>query len=528
MPSNDLSHYAEKEAILGSWLENAPATFSFLVDYIQRHLDNYFEFMLPAKDTGSPDEQKERTEALSAFFDEAVDSLKEDLLIEDLPWHLDLRCMDSFILRKLLAQVWHQDFHNAKVRERYRDAEAHLEKRRAELKRKWHPSIPESRKKAKVADTVAGFTPEMVLDSLLDTLRQYHSARYGSIMNDEAIDLKDIVLSNLAPQLEKMFLDGVPTTQQDLEKLDTDTTQRKAAVYMHLVNHYRYVGQARDLNQRIWSQHMSKFYRNSHPCLHYRVMDALPNAESIWVVLAYLPIDEVKPEYTGLLLNIFEMLGALLFQTLTQHALDVYLDPKIERQVGLVGLNIALPIHQPQEAIDNDDRGAPIHELQPCKDALVAKYYRQTTMSAVEKRRETMISKTHQDLINGSERTMSSAGLKSGRVEGLIVLRLVQLKFNSNQLKKLGISIGDTVTIRVEIDPVAAHDFTYATAALPTDPAMRLAIKCTTRAGVEHYLHSSGDEKAQIVNSLVDELEGVPLAESKKKHRRFFKKNYYK
>ncbi|KAL8955846.1 MAG: hypothetical protein Q9183_006505, partial [Haloplaca sp. 2 TL-2023] len=46
------------------------------------------------------------------------------------------------------------------------------------------------------------------------------------------------------------------------------------------------------------------------------------------------------------LINIFEMLSALLFQTLPAEALDKYVEPSILRTPGEKGLNIALPISQ--------------------------------------------------------------------------------------------------------------------------------------------------------------------------------------
>ena len=71
--------------------------------------------------------------------------------------------------------------------------------------------------------------------------------------------------------------------------------------------------------------------------------------ESRFVILARYP------SYTNfesqLDLNILEMWGAVLFQTLRRKALPKWLPPSIEIRLPFVGVNIALPLSQSMRAI---------------------------------------------------------------------------------------------------------------------------------------------------------------------------------
>ncbi|KAL8867608.1 MAG: hypothetical protein Q9174_005552 [Haloplaca sp. 1 TL-2023] len=87
-------------------------------------------------------------------------------------------------------------------------------------------------------------------------------------------------------------------------------------------------------------------YRAKNPSLHYYVWDNFPTVPHVWSVLAYVPLRLVADEYKTPLINVFEMMGTLLFQTLQSEALDKYLDPYIMRTPGRKGLNVALPISQ--------------------------------------------------------------------------------------------------------------------------------------------------------------------------------------
>ncbi|KAL9602485.1 MAG: hypothetical protein Q9219_001778 [cf. Caloplaca sp. 3 TL-2023] len=389
-------------------------------------------------------------------------------------------------------------------------------------KRKFEAPLPSSRKKPRPETTFVGFTPEKVLDYLLSTLKEYHSSRYGGLFKAKGIELKELILSGLSDQLQSMFSDGIPVDHDGLRNLDQVTMTDRPVIYMHLINQYRYVGQARDGGRRIVSQHRSKIYRARNPCLHYSVWDSLTSPEELWVVLAYVPIFEVEPVCRGLLLNVYEMLGSLLFQTLTTDALDIYLVPDIARQTVTTGLNVALPIHQPQLAAESEV-GAPVHELKLSSDTLVLQYYADVKQRATEASRKTRLSQAHLELITGFRRRLTLSNNAAKHVVAFVHVREILLQFYPKQMRMLNIEYGDSVTIKCEVSWLVAHEHAYATDALNGEAARRLAISCTTDAGLSVYWHDGGDTKAQMANSLVDELEGVPIEESRKRDRRWFR-----
>ena len=97
-----------------------------------------------------------------------------------------------------------------------------------------------------------------------------------------------------------------------------------------------------ELSHRL-AQHNSPRFRSRYPSLHYHVME-LENMESAFVVLASsLPGES---EYQTSLINIIEMLGCLIFQTLDAKDLRKYLPEEVEVPLTHFGLNIALPLWQ--------------------------------------------------------------------------------------------------------------------------------------------------------------------------------------
>ena len=146
-----------------------------------------------------------------------------------------------------------------------------------------------------------------------------------------------------------------------------DLDCHRSAVYLHIIwnldddedDFFLYVGQSRDLAKRL-SDHMNPLLRIKHPSLHYYAWDSRPKNLSAFVILAYL--DEPTNFSTGtelvigkddqLKMNIVELWGALIFQTLSERELSKYIDPTttVRRQ----HLNVANPLWQGDSNLEDE------------------------------------------------------------------------------------------------------------------------------------------------------------------------------
>ncbi|KAL8935446.1 MAG: hypothetical protein Q9211_004700 [Gyalolechia sp. 1 TL-2023] len=389
MASSSLVRYTKEQQVLHAMLEYSPTTLRFFVDRMRDHLDDYDITLpstrLPADETESQKGEREAT--LNDYME-----LLED---EKLPPHVDIFFTGRFLQNIILRSVWYQDFHNPTLRVTMLAAEDHL-KRKQTPKRKFTGGSLASRRRPRSENPLIGVSPEVVLDFLLDTLKKYH----GTAM-------------------------GIPTDYEILEKLGQDMSTSQPAIYMHLTNEYRYVGQAKDLSARVSRIHRSKVYRSTNPCLHYYVWEQLEAPVDFWVVLANVPIFHVQPDCRGLLLNIFEMLFALLFQTLPDTALDVYLDPNIALQ-SVRGLNVALPIHQ-CHAVGDSDVGTPIHYLKDSSDPLMRGYYEDTCRRRSETLIKTRLHMALQKFVEGVEITLIPMNYKDGGRSQWLSIRHVRI-----------------------------------------------------------------------------------------------------
>jgi hypothetical protein len=107
-----------------------------------------------------------------------------------------------------------------------------------------------------------------------------------------------------------------------------------------LWSYHLYIGQGENLKARL-REHESPFYRSRNPSLHYHVWDSLPANESTFVILSQCT--EIDP----VALNLLEVWGASIFQTLPKNDLVKYLpdDTVLLLQAGS-HLNVAHPLWQ--------------------------------------------------------------------------------------------------------------------------------------------------------------------------------------
>lgn len=504
-------------------LNNDPTSFAYYIQRMKDDLQHFNPITLPLSGIVG-DEVEQQTKEKNAILNDI-----QEFQFDTLPSVIDPQYTQRCFLEQFLYAVWLEDCYNPKLRETWLEAEGHLTRppRQEFLISK---EVYAARKRLRVEETVTSFSPEGVLDDLLSMLKLHHSSRYNAMLDDPDFNIRKFVLENLAEPLHTMFENGVPTDHTIIQKLDQEMQSSDAAVYMHAFDHYRYVGQARDLHFRVHRQHMDKHYRWKNPSCHYDVWESSSASEDYWVKIADVPIQMLKPEQRGLALNIFEMLGSLMFQTLLDPILDVYLKPEIEHQTATKGLNIHLPLYQGHRdleqarKIDDDDVWVPFNDL-----LCLALEDRLLENSIVDFRnriglacRETRLSKQLQKLIDG-KRCLVTRYVRKGSsrdVSATIILRIINIRIKAKRLEQLGISWGDMITVRCELNPKGHHQDAYAMDAVEDDPANRLAIKCTNDMGVSWYQKAKGDNNAQRANALVDELEGVKIAESRLRARR--------
>ena len=166
-----------------------------------------------------------------------------------------------------------------------------------------------------------------------------------------------------------------------------------------------------------------------------------------------------------------------------------------------------------------------IHYLRDSDDPALRSYYTVMLKKGQETKRLTMLASAHEGFLKGIEKIIAARKLKKGGFKfGWCGAREVQVHFRPDVLQELEVSLGDVVVLRCEISPLENHHSYYALDAHLGDPSLRLGIQVTSKAGKSVYMRSKGDNAAQSANALVDELEGVELKESKKKPRRYFRK----
>ena len=151
--------------------------------------------------------------------------------------------------------------------------------------------------------------------------------------------------------------------RSSLINIGGDLNCHRPAVYLHIIWHpdddneefLLYVGQSIDLKNRL-KDHMNPLNRNRHPSLHYHAWDLRPGNLSAFVVIAYLDNIRTKNSSIGtkddlLKMNIIELWGTLIFQTLPKRELEKYINPTTI--IGRQHLNVFNPLWQGVSNLDD-------------------------------------------------------------------------------------------------------------------------------------------------------------------------------
>ncbi|RDL38571.1 Uncharacterized protein BP5553_02911 [Venustampulla echinocandica] len=203
--------------------------------------------------------------------------------------------------------------------------------------------------------------PAEILEYALSKIRELQAARYSKLLasRDDWVTLLSIYIQSSVWQLcQKPHI-----SRQDLINIGGDLDCHRPAIYLHIIWHpdddneefFLYVGQSIDLKTRL-KDHMNPLNRNKHPSLHYHAWDARPGNLSAFVVLAYL--DDIRANNSSigtkddlLKMNIIELWGTLIFQTLPKRELEKYLNPTTI--IGRQHLNVFNPLWQGVSNLDD-------------------------------------------------------------------------------------------------------------------------------------------------------------------------------
>ena len=294
---------------------------------------------------------------------------------------------------------------------------------------------------------------------------------------------------------------------------------------------YLYVGQSENIQDRI-RRHNDPWNRARHPSLHYHVWDSNPRMNSAFVILG----NTGNPPQ--LQLNLLESWCSLIFQTLQIRDLRTYL-PQGTAQLGC-HLNVAHPLWQSSTSSKQDhyEGKESFRELILTSDPMIAGYYRSLAQAFHELKdssnpllRAYWLAARHRSQVCSSaakmEQTLSKllgGTLKAVRADkkshqtitfGYVNFRIRKQELvleNSSYIHAQGFLTDGSNTERYALD------------ALPEDPAIRFSLKIT---GIDifgksfrRYISSKGETTVKDINTLVDRLCGVKVADIAKTPRR--------
>jgi hypothetical protein len=292
--------------------------------------------------------------------------------------------------------------------------------------------------------------------------------------------------------------------------------------------------------------HRKREYRVKNQCLHYFIWDRgnenkmYEVGEEFVILSAIERVDPVDPY----LLNILEMWGCLMLQTLTKNALTKYLPADMVAPYAGTHLNIAIPLHQAPFRV-MVDTGDPsmyhtsdpmvaqyytslrrrFYELKFSPNAALRNYYANVTRQRVITRVETTNSKKLKEALVGVE--------KSVYVVTSHIYQYFLLSYFAFTISRRWIHLEDGAPIQVRLDLITedelrrkgSHPNVYCTCATRDDPASRLAVfvEGTSATGVPFagWLRSRATKKVFKMNTLVDMLEGGTMFQSRNTPRRW-------
>ena len=246
-------------------------------------------------------------------------------------------------------------------------------------------------------------------------------------------------------------------------------------------------------------EHRSAAHRANCPSLHYYVRDQPGMVEEYVILAETLPDTDNLPIF----LNLLEMLGALLFQTLPEKTLRRYLPPSIPICAPGTHLNVASPLSQGVRGAEKSFAFLYYSDEPLIKAYLETCRIRQSTtcklraLEGIDRPREMkLVSHTIRNQTNGRP-----------DLRAALHLRQVHFYLNEKMLRQIGATCGEKVMVDFELSETDPHPTPYALRSTPDDPAIRLGVRVTGPEGTV-CPSSDGTQIVKSVNTLVDEIEG--------------------
>jgi len=268
---------------------------------------------------------------------------------------------------------------------------------------------------------------------------------------------------------------------------------------------------------------------------------------SAFVVLAYLDVVEQTTgklsEEEHLKMNILELWGCLIFQTLSECELGKYMDPTT--MVRRRHLNVANPLWQTFTTAEDELVGASNSErfkvLLQEADELTCEYYRslqaeffslkdspdptlkayyysrmERSLAALEGVRAKKLKQTLQGLMAGQSKEVCHEPIASPKIcFGSFVFRISKRNYPEAASSK-------EVFAQAFLQETSSADC-YSSAAQESDPAARLNLRITGEhmgQPYSYFVRAGGDRTAGEINALVDFLDGFTKDEILSRPRR--------
>ena len=332
--------------------------------------------------------------------------------------------------------------------------------------------------------------------------------------------------------------------RSSLINIGGDLDCHRPAIYLHIIWHpdddkeefLLYVGQSIDLKNRL-KDHMNPLKRNKHPSLHYHAWDSCPGNLSEFVVLAYL--DDIRTNNSSigtkddlLKMNIIELWGTLIFQTLPKRELEKYINPTTI--IGRQHLNVFNPLWQGVSSLEdvfpNLSRKERFTTLLHGADEITRSYYyslrdeffelknspNPTSRAYYNARRELSLAtladasakkaaQVLEDLMCGCEKVV-----RTSTNAFTYYISFGSVSFRISKKNYPGIVPGMTVFAQgILYEGIASA--CYCTETQESDPARRFCLRITGLSlsrPFTYFVQAGGDTTTQEINALVDLLDG--------------------
>jgi hypothetical protein len=190
-----------------------------------------------------------------------------------------------------------------------------------------------------------------------------HLLKYDSFINGMGREtVQKAILEALEKDVQQLF-DSVDVSLETFRRCDTKKARvyKWAGVYLHVIYDSNkphelgfYVGSADNVANRIEGHERDRWRKKFARSAHYDFWNK-PGMEDFWILLGGFKGESYERSTEAILLNIFEMLGALLARSLKSDALKMYLpkNASVHFQPRATGLNMLSPLNQWRRAVDD-------------------------------------------------------------------------------------------------------------------------------------------------------------------------------